>query len=63
MITLKDLKDVISEESDVGLSDINSDDLPMVDTWGNWINELKTLDVEVERISSCAYILLELRIN
>lgn len=63
MITLKDLKDVISEESDVGLSDINSDDLPMVDTWGNWINELKTLDVEVARISSCAYILLELRIN
>ena len=61
---LIDLKDIISKDSDVGFTVVDYDDLPIVDTWGNWINGgLKTLDVEVTKISSCAYILLELKIN
>lgn len=60
---LSDLKDLISEDSSVGLVSINSNNLPLVDTWGNWINKrLKTLDIEVCRISSCASILLELNV-
>lgn len=61
---LADLKDVISKDSTVGITAPNYDDLPIVDTWGNWINGgFKTLDVEVISISSCAFILLELRID
>lgn len=63
-IKLSDLKDIISEDSDVGITAPDYHDLPIVDTWGNWINGgFKTLDVEVTRISSCAYILLELKVN
>ena len=63
-IKLSDLKDVISEDSDVGITAEDYDDLPIVDTWGNWINGgFKTLDVEVTRITSCAYILLELKVD
>lgn len=63
-IKLSDLKDVISEDSDVGITAEDYDDLPIVDTWGNWINVgFKTLDVEVTRITSCAYILLELKVD
>ena len=63
-IKLSDLKDVISEDSDVGITAEDYDDLPIVDTWGNWINGgFKTLDVEVTRITSYAYILLELKVD
>lgn len=61
---LIDLKDIISKDSTVGITAVDYDDLPLVDTWENWINGgFKTLDVEVARISSCAYILLELKID
>lgn len=61
---LIDLKDIISKDSTVGITAVDYDDLPLVDTWENWINGgLKTLDVDVTRISSCAYILLELKID
>ncbi len=61
---LIDLKDIISKDSDVGITAADYHDLPIVDTWENWINGgFKSLDVEVTRISSCAYILLELRVD
>lgn len=59
---LIDLKDIISKDSTVGITAPDYNDLPIVDTWENWINGgLKTLDVEVISISSCAFILLELK--
>lgn len=63
-IKLSDLKYIISKDSKVGITSEDYDDLPIVDTWGNWINGgFKTLDVEVTRITSCAYILLELKVD
>lgn len=63
-IKISDLKDIISEDSNVGITAPDYGGFPLVDTWGNWINGgFKTLDVEVTRITSCAYILLELKIN
>lgn len=62
MITLNDLKEVISKDSTVGITAKDYDDLPIMDTWENWINGgFKTFDVEVTRISSQACILLELK--
>lgn len=61
---LIDLKDIISKDSKVGITAKEYEDLPIVDTWENWINRrFKTLDVEVLSISSCAFILLELKID
>lgn len=60
---LTDLKSIIPKDQDVGLSAIGEDVLPIVDTWENWINGgLNTLDVEVNSISSCGYLLLELKL-
>lgn len=60
---LIDLKDIISKDSTVGITAPDYDDLPILDTWENWINGgFKTLDVEVSEISSQACILLELKI-
>ena len=35
---LIDLKDIISKDSDVGITAADYHDLPIVDTWENWIN-------------------------
>lgn len=60
---LTDLKDIIPKDQDVGLEAIGEDVLPIVDTWENWIDGgLNTLDVEVNSISSCGYLLLELKL-
>lgn len=60
---LIDLKNIISKDSTVGITAPDYNDLPILDTWENWINGgLKTLDVEVTKISSQACILLELKI-
>ena len=60
---LTDLKSIIPKDQDVGLAAIGEDVLPIVDTWENWINGgLNTLDVEVNSISSCGYLLLELKL-
>lgn len=58
---LKDLKNVIPGNCDVGLTDKEQSDLPFVDTWNNWMNGgLKTMDVDVIEISSCGYLLIRL---
>lgn len=60
---LTDLKSIIPKDQDVGIAAIGEDVLPIVDTWENWINGgLNTLDVEVNSISSCGYLLLELKL-
>ncbi|MDO5549291.1 MAG: hypothetical protein Q4F79_12505 [Eubacteriales bacterium] len=58
---LKDLEKIIAADSDVGLIDKTESGIPIVDTWGHWINGgLKTLDVPVLKIVSYGYILLVL---
>lgn len=63
MMKLIDLKNIIPAEQDVGLAAMGEDVLPIVDTWESWVNGgLNTLDVEVNSISSCGYLLLELKL-
>lgn len=58
---LRDLKDIISPDCKVGLTDRQETEIPIVDTWKNWINGgLKTLDVDVCRIDTVGYLLLVL---
>lgn len=60
---LVDLRNVIEKDCEVGLLDEAESDLPVVDTWNNWINGgLKTLDVEIKSIRAEAYLILVLRI-
>ena len=60
---LKDLKDIIPEDCNVGLTDKEQSDLPFVDTWNNWKHgRLKTMDVNIVEISSCGYLLIRLDI-
>lgn len=60
---LIDLKNIITKDSTVGITAVDYDGLPIMDTWENWINGgFKTLDMEVKSISSQACILLELKI-
>lgn len=62
-MTLEDLKDIIPKDCEVGLMDKAETDLPLVDTWGNWIDGgLKRLDVEILEISSAGYLLIRLNI-
>ncbi len=63
VMKLIDLEVLIPAEEDVGMVAIGEDSLPIVDTWENWLNGgLKTLDVEISKISSCGYLLLELKV-
>lgn len=56
---LYELEDIIPKYERVGFSDKDYNDIPFVDTWGNWIDGgLETLDVEVLRIQSCGFLLI-----
>lgn len=62
-LKLSDLKNIIDEDTEVGLIDKTEKGLPVIDSWGNWVNkELKTLNVRVLKMESCGFLLLVLDI-
>lgn len=59
---LKDLENIITDNTSVGVTESDSNGLPYVDKWSEWKKNKKLMEFEVVEMTTAGYLLIFLNV-